>query len=524
LTAVNGKARTFTAADTQWLGGQLHVLSSRTALVLQGCLLNNVTLAVDLLDSSSTINVLSSEFSHSRGGFRVVQGGRSGPAISFVDTVIANHTGSMVACGGDMRSTDVQEEHGQAAVRFQRCAVVQNQSPHAGNERTTNTDDAVIDLGSCVAPVPVYVDETVWLDNAIAVVHTGTGSVVVQGSTFTASKVGMFSFGGKLDIIDSQFEALSDITLATCRHIADCEVLMSRCVVTDSISSAIISMCSGNGVTLSDSRFEGAQGGSLLTCTSVHEEQTQANVKLLLRDDNRCGPLFPLPSGQAAQCHPNREPCCSDSGWCGSSAQHCTCDGCVDFSPKDDGAWAEFGESRAEKVESLVPSPHHITWDGRQAGEIRDGGKDMYGFPPYGGNRISTSLCKQTRLAPFGDNFELHRSDCFGPGGSYRMDMRDSMLVLVTRNDANAEVHQTLHLICDCIALDSHFQSCSVAVGRFHHWIDRCGWARSKNNSTVSVWDTARVREHAVWREWRPSHSSHVCHRRGALSARQAHS
>jgi len=69
-----------------------------------------------------------------------------------------------------------------------------------------------------------------------------------------------------------------------------------------------------------------------------------------------------------------------------------------------------------------------------------DGGRDMYGFPPYGGNRISTSLCKQTRIAPFGDDFELHRSDCFGAGGSFRMDMRQSMLVLVTKNEANAEL------------------------------------------------------------------------------------
>ena len=156
----------------------------------------------------------------------------------------------------------------------------------------------------------------------------------------------------------------------------------------------------------------------------------------------RTGSLFPMEGGHASQCHPYREPCCSDSGWCGSTREHCTCDGCVDYSPKDDGAWAEFGESRSEKVESLIPSPHRITWDGRQAGEIMDGGGDMYGFPPFGGNRISTSLCKQSRLAPFGDNFELQRSDCFGDGGSVRMDLRHSMLVLITKNEAPTEVSE----------------------------------------------------------------------------------
>jgi hypothetical protein len=500
--AAAAAARTFVATDAQWLGGRLHVLSARTTVALHGCLLNNVTLSVDMLDSSSTVSIVSSEFSHSRGGVRLMQDGGPGTAISFVDTVIANHSGSVIACGGDTRSSD-GGEIAQNAVTMQRCAVVQNQSPRAaGNERTTNTDDAVIDLGSCATPVPIQVDDTVWLDNAIAAVHTGAGDITIKGSTFTASKVGLFSFGGKLDISDSQFEALSDITLATCRHIAECEVLMSRCVVTDSVSSAVVSMCSGTGVTLTDSRFEGAKGGSLLTCSSVHEEHTESGAALLVRDDNRCGTLFPLPSGQASQCHPGREPCCSDSGWCGSSEQHCNCDGCVDYSPKDDGAWAEFGESRAEKVESLIPSPHRITWDGRHAGEIMDGGRDMYGFPPYGGNRISTSLCKQTRLAPFGDNFELHRSDCFGSGGSFRMDMRNAMLILIAKNEANAEVRAPPDAFADTQGCEGWFghRAC-VAAGCAHHRVHRRGWARSQDDAQVQVWKPRRVWKLIVWRK-----------------------
>jgi|EP01047_Picozoa_sp_COSAG01_P024522 hypothetical protein len=70
----------------------------------------------------------------------------------------------------------------------------------------------------------------------------------------------------------------------------------------------------------------------------------------------------------------------------------------------------------------------------RRAGEIRDGGGDMFGWPPFGGNRVSTSLCPTQRIAPYGDNFALHQSPCFGPGGTFRMDQRRSMFVLVARN------------------------------------------------------------------------------------------
>ena len=156
-----------------------------------------------------------------------------------------------------------------------------------------NAEDAVIDLGACTASPPVLIEETVWLDNSIAAVHTGHGAVTVQAATFTASKVGLFSFGGELVMRDTQFEALAGSTLASCRHIGDCAVEMSRCVVTDSVSSSVISMCSGAGVKLTDSHFEGFKGGSLLTCSSVHEEQTHADAEAMVRDDGRCGEPLP---------------------------------------------------------------------------------------------------------------------------------------------------------------------------------------------------------------------------------------
>ncbi|CAH1252412.1 PTPRF [Branchiostoma lanceolatum] len=50
------------------------------------------------------------------------------------------------------------------------------------------------------------------------------------------------------------------------------------------------------------------------------------------RDDLRCGPDFPAPGAASGECDPvSFTPCCSLSGFCGSTEEHCTCEGCVDF-------------------------------------------------------------------------------------------------------------------------------------------------------------------------------------------------
>lgn len=39
-----------------------------------------------------------------------------------------------------------------------------------------------------------------------------------------------------------------------------------------------------------------------------------------------------LVHGKPAECNPDGAfPCCSPSGWCGASTEHCTCEGCVDY-------------------------------------------------------------------------------------------------------------------------------------------------------------------------------------------------
>ncbi|XP_078666203.1 uncharacterized protein LOC144908469 isoform X3 [Branchiostoma floridae x Branchiostoma belcheri] len=50
------------------------------------------------------------------------------------------------------------------------------------------------------------------------------------------------------------------------------------------------------------------------------------------RADLRCGPDFPAPGAASGECDPvSFTPCCSLSGFCGSTEKHCKCEGCVDF-------------------------------------------------------------------------------------------------------------------------------------------------------------------------------------------------
>ncbi|XP_002731555.2 uncharacterized protein LOC100373550 [Saccoglossus kowalevskii] len=51
------------------------------------------------------------------------------------------------------------------------------------------------------------------------------------------------------------------------------------------------------------------------------------------RDDYQCGNLFSAPNGATpAECDPHgMYPCCSPHDWCGISADHCECSGCIDY-------------------------------------------------------------------------------------------------------------------------------------------------------------------------------------------------
>jgi hypothetical protein len=91
-------------------------------------------------------------------------------------------------------------------------------------------------------------------------------------------------------------------------------------------------------------------------------------------------------------------------------------------------------------LDSQIKVPHVIDWDANSNGEVDDGGSDMYD----GGNRISTSLCPDSRLFPYSDDFTVTGSECFGQGATYRMQLRESMMILLSSNQADVDI--SLHI------------------------------------------------------------------------------
>jgi hypothetical protein len=67
-------------------------------LAFHGCALNNISVSMRVADRrTSSLQMVSSEWQHAIGGVQLAEGGE-GAALLFLDTVIANHTGSLVAC------------------------------------------------------------------------------------------------------------------------------------------------------------------------------------------------------------------------------------------------------------------------------------------------------------------------------------------------------------------------------------------------------------------------------------------
>ncbi|CEM25414.1 unnamed protein product [Vitrella brassicaformis CCMP3155] len=84
------------------------------------------------------------------------------------------------------------------------------------------------------------------------------------------------------------------------------------------------------------------------------EQPTTRTGALMLvppwRTDGRCGEEFKQDNGKPGECDPySPSPCCSPSGWCGSSPQHCQCEGCTISLPL---------EKRPKMPTKAATSPH----------------------------------------------------------------------------------------------------------------------------------------------------------------------
>eukprot|EP00929_Paragymnodinium_shiwhaense_P053095 TRINITY_DN26580_c0_g1_i1.p1 TRINITY_DN26580_c0_g1~~TRINITY_DN26580_c0_g1_i1.p1 ORF type:complete len:1025 (+),score=70.19 TRINITY_DN26580_c0_g1_i1:260-3334(+) len=100
------------------------------------------------------------------------------------------------------------------------------------------------------------------------------------------------------------------------------------------------------------------------TMTNANLPSGKQKRPVTWREDKKCGPTVPLPSGKPTECNPDGEhPCCSTSGWCGNSPAHCDCEGCVSYitsGAQDDEAdvsskLAKYSERTPKTIALVVP-------------------------------------------------------------------------------------------------------------------------------------------------------------------------
>ncbi|KAI8485264.1 hypothetical protein Bbelb_370110 [Branchiostoma belcheri] len=77
---------------------------------------------------------------------------------------------------------------------------------------------------------------------------------------------------------------------------------------------------------------------SSVSAFSAVSNTSQREVTQKWRDDYRCGDGYTTGDGRTAECDPDSTwPCCSSGNWCGNTAGHCDCAGCVDYRNTESG-------------------------------------------------------------------------------------------------------------------------------------------------------------------------------------------
>jgi len=117
------------------------------------------------------------------------------------------------------------------------------------------------------------------------------------------------------------------------------------------------SECDGNSANHCCSKFgycgPGPDHCDCVGCTDYRSkspiEKQLVNGKV--RADRRCGGgEFALPDGSPSECDPNSaNPCCSQWGYCGPDADHCSCPTCVDYRSQDQKASDFVGKVRSDR-------------------------------------------------------------------------------------------------------------------------------------------------------------------------------
>ncbi|KAI8483408.1 hypothetical protein Bbelb_388710 [Branchiostoma belcheri] len=100
----------------------------------------------------------------------------------------------------------------------------------------------------------------------------------------------------------------------------------------------VLNALNPNPIYVPNAQNSAACGGSSVSAFSAVSNTSQRQVTQKWRDDHRCGDGYTTGDGRTAECDPDSTiPCCSSGNWCGNTAEHCYCAGCVYYHNTDSG-------------------------------------------------------------------------------------------------------------------------------------------------------------------------------------------
>jgi hypothetical protein len=353
----------------------------------------------------SMFSMVSCELSETRGTI-----GLAGTNLELSDTVVSNHTGPLLVCAPSYRGGGGEVGlHGMAFVHNRGINVTHREylldlsgcTTRGGSSSQTMpkvTMTGLTFLNNSLGVLNGDAAETVvesssFHGNGLALARAPDGEPAASTDTLAApanggdGASGLFLFSAAFTLRSSRITAHEGADIAVCNPLGGCRVVMEEIAMSDSKQSSLVHMCTGHSIAVRHSRFSGVEEGGLLRCAiavkpsaaggdddggeggegeeegdedhiaKLAEEAEKVNARRRptgsdrWRKDGRCGPFFPAPAAEPGECNPLDEAhfCCSASGWCGNTAEHCECDSCADYRLPE-GAVADSHELVEEMV------------------------------------------------------------------------------------------------------------------------------------------------------------------------------
>ncbi|KAI8514766.1 hypothetical protein Bbelb_073570 [Branchiostoma belcheri] len=102
--------------------------------------------------------------------------------------------------------------------------------------------------------------------------------------------------------------------------------------------NGVLNALNPNPIYVPNAQNSAACGVSSVPAFSTVSNTSRRQVTQKWRDDYRCGDGYTTGDGRTAECDPySTWPCCSSGNWCGNTAGHCECAGCVYYHNSESG-------------------------------------------------------------------------------------------------------------------------------------------------------------------------------------------